>query len=90
MTSQVPQSRKNAIWQLFSAIPEQVQYGASHYCWHRSDHNSLLQQLYDTYTVEGIMMPYFFRDVTREHLHELPPEDRLAGLVPQDLLKYLA
>ena len=89
VTSQVPQAPNNAIWQLFSGLPEQVRYGAGEFHWHRTDHASLLQQLYTNYVEEGITMAYtwnnFFREVTREHLHELPPEERLAGLGPEEL-----
>lgn len=31
----------------------------------------------------------FFREVTRERLHELPPEERLVGLTPEELFNYL-
>ena len=69
VTSQVPQTPYNAIWQLFSGRPDSVRYGAGEFHWHRADHATLLQQLYTSYSEEGISMAYtwddFFRDVTR-------------------------
>lgn len=32
--SQIVEVPRNALWQLFSAIPEHVEYGATHYQWH--------------------------------------------------------
>jgi hypothetical protein len=90
VTSQVPQTPRNAIWQLFSGRPDNVRYGSEAFQWHRADHATLLQQLYTSYAEEGITMAYtwddFFRDVAREHVQELPPEERLAGLGPEERL----
>lgn len=93
VTSQMPSTPKNAIWQLFSGRPDLVRSGAEAFQWHRRDHAGLLQQLYSTYVEEGITMAYtwddFFHDVAREHVQELSPEERLAGLGPEEVLKYL-
>ena len=54
---------------------------------------AMLNQLYELYQKEGIVMPYtmedFNRDFTREHLYLLPPEERLKGLPPEERLKGL-
>ncbi|KOR27484.1 hypothetical protein TI04_13210, partial [Achromatium sp. WMS2] len=50
-------------------------------------------QIFEHYNLEGLAMPYtlddFERDYLRSHVHLLPPEDRLKGLRPADLLKSL-
>jgi hypothetical protein len=92
--SQIPKVERNAIWQLFSGIPERVRYGASHYRWRRLNSSTIVYKLYEQYQVENIAMPYttedFYRDFTKEHLYWLTPEERLAGLSPDDLLKRLS
>lgn len=102
VTSQVPEAERNAIWQLFSAVPEHVSYGAAHYHWHIAQLSTVIHDLYTHYRVEGIPMPYtvtdYFRDFTKEHLDWLTPEERLKGLdltqhiqtmAPDDVLKSL-
>lgn len=91
--SQIPPLPRNAVWQLFSGIPEQVRSGAEHYHWHRDDHSRVITQLYEAYHVEGITMAYtwddYFRDVTKEHLKDLTPEEILTIYSPEELLKKL-
>jgi len=52
---------------------------------------AMLNQLYELYQKEGIVMPYtmedFNRDFTREHLYLLPPEERLKGLPSETIFK---
>jgi hypothetical protein len=58
---------------------------------------TVVNQLFAEYRVEGLTMPYtmedFRREVAREHLHEilkrLSPEERLAGLPPEQIEAYL-
>jgi hypothetical protein len=92
--SQIPQNERNAIWLLFSGVPEAVQYGASHYHWRRPDNSAVIHQLYKQYQVEHMAMPYtlqdFYKEFTKENLDLLTPEERLAGLSPDDLLKRLS
>lgn len=101
--SQIPAVEKNALWQLFSANAEKVQYGASHYRWRRRDHSTSINELYQQYQVEGITMPYtwndFYHDFTKKHLDQLSKEelleklsteDRLKGLPAEELLKRLS
>lgn len=87
--NQVPQTPNNALWQLFSAIPERVQYGTSQYRWHTPDHSTTVYQLYEHYKMEGLVMSYtyedFYRDFTKDHLNKLTLEERLQGLSIDDL-----
>lgn len=92
--TQIPQADRNAIWQLFSGIPEQVRYGASQYRWRRPNSSTIIYKLYEQYQVENIAMPYttedFYREFTKEHLYWLTPEERLKGLSVDDILKSLS
>jgi hypothetical protein len=92
--NQVPQTPNNALWQLFSAIPERVQYGTSQYRWHTPDHSTTVYQLYEHYKLEGLMMSYtyedFYRDFTKDHLDKLTPEERLKGLSSDERLEGLS
>ena len=89
--SEVPQNERNAVWQMFSAIPEKVQYGAAQYQWRRPDHSKAINKLFEHYLVEGIAMPYtwedFEKDIKEEVLAKLTPEERLEGLPLEELLK---
>lgn len=92
--SQIPQTPNNALWQLFSAIPERVQYGTAQYRWHSPDHSTTVYQLYEFYKLEGLVMSYtyedFYRDFTKDHLDKLTPEERLKGLSTDERLKGLS
>jgi len=89
--SQIPEAPHNALWHLFSGIEELVQYGAASYKWRRKNNRSMLRQLVETYSKEGLIMAYtfedFYRDFTRDHVHFLTPEERMKGLSPDDILK---
>ena len=83
--SEMPQARCNAIWQLFSAVPTNVTYGAREYHWHTSDLSTVLSRLYDAYGLEGIPMPYTVADYRRELREEV-----LSSLTPDELVKRLS
>jgi hypothetical protein len=91
--SRVPEAPRNAVWQLFSAIPEKVLYGAAHYRWRQSEDRKLIRDLHQKYQVEGITMPYtledYHRDSTMEYLRSLSPEELLKALPIKELLKAL-
>lgn len=103
VTSQVPETKHNAIWKLFSGIAEHVQHATASYRWRRLDTSGIINQLYAHYSIEGMTMPYtwddYYRQVTREHLDwlskdellaKLSVEDRLKGLPVEELLKRLS
>ncbi|MBF0227463.1 MAG: hypothetical protein HQK76_18615 [Desulfobacterales bacterium] len=94
---------KNAMWNLFSAVPKSVSYGAEHYHWKSYDVSSIINVLYKKYNMEGINMPYTFQDFRRDYvlmnLDEIPlddilkrfsPDERLKGLSPDERLKGLS
>ena len=91
--SRIPLEPKNAFWLLFCGQNQGFRYGDQHYHWHCSSERAVLNQLYELYQREGVVMPYtmedFEKDFTREHLHLLPPEERLKGLPPEERLKGL-
>ncbi|XCN71370.1 MAG: hypothetical protein Q3M24_13730 [Candidatus Electrothrix aestuarii] len=92
VTGRVAQAKRNAVWELFSGIPERVAHGASGYAWRTEGLSSVISTLYTHYRLEGIQMPYtvkdYFREVTLEHLDTLTLEERLRGFSKEELLKY--
>jgi hypothetical protein len=92
VTGRVAQTKRNAVWELFSGIPERVAHGAAGYEWHIQGLSSVISTLYTHYRLEGIQMPYtvkdYFREVTLEHLDSLTPEERLKGISPEEALKF--
>jgi len=90
--SQVSDEPKNALWLLFSAVPEKVRTGASQYRFRRDDLSTALNDLFIRYNLEGIIdMPYTVEDYKRESketfIKNLPPENRLKMLLPAESLK---
>lgn len=89
--SEIPLAERNAIWNLFSGVPEKVQYGATHYHWHSQESSTIMNKLYHNYGLEGVNMPYtmqdYIKDLTKENLSLLNPHERLEGLTPQEILK---
>jgi len=91
--SEVPETKGNAVWNLFSGDADRIQHAALWYHGQRSEISTILNQLFENYQAEGVTMPYtvedFMRDVTLEHLKLLPPEERLRGLPPEERLRGL-
>jgi predicted transcriptional regulator len=89
--SWIPQEKRNALWELFSAIPEKVRFGASEYQWRRQTISTIINDLYEKYETEGLIMPYtvedYYKDFTKRHLDWLTTEDRLKGLTIDEILK---
>jgi hypothetical protein len=93
---QLPDTEQNAILHLWSALPEKVKYGVSHYKQHSTDMSTLLNRLFQVYQREGIAMPYTMEDLRREYwedrLEEMTPEERqklFEKLPPQEQQKLL-
>ena len=89
--SEIPTAAHNAVWHLFSGVQEQVAYGATQYQTRTPTTSTLLNQLFETYRVEGLEMPYtmedFKRDYIREHLHVLTAEEILQNFSKEELLQ---
>ncbi len=91
--SHIAEIERNAIWQLFSAEPHHVQYGASHYQWHIQQLSTIVQELYKKYRLEGIAMPYtandYYLELTRANVNRLTPQERVKDLSPDDIMELL-
>lgn len=97
--SKIPPTANNAVWDLFSSVPRTVQYGATHYRWHRNDLSTITNDLYARYAQEGMIMPYTVEDYKRdsaeeyfeahkqEFIRRLSPKDLLQAFSPKDLLQ---
>jgi len=92
--SRMPKAKRNAIWHLFGAKADSFVYGNQHYDWHCPEEKTGLNQLYNLYQLEGVVMPGtkedLKKDYTREHLHLLPQEDLLKALTPEAVLKHFS
>ena len=90
---ELPKTENNSLLHLLSASPDQGRYGVEHYQQRSADTSTLLNQLFEGYEREGLAMPYtiqdFRRDYVKEHLKDLTLEERLAGLSPDKIEKFL-
>ncbi|MCI0681012.1 MAG: hypothetical protein L0Y71_02820 [Gemmataceae bacterium] len=93
VAAELPTAEHNALLHLFSAADDRVQYGAKHYELPTADVSTLVNKLFAAYRREGLTMPYtmddFRKEVAREVLHKLTPEERLRGLSAQEIENYL-
>jgi hypothetical protein len=105
VAGELSREEHNAPLHLFSASPELVGFAGGNYRQHSEFTSSLLDQLFVRFQREGLAMSYtledFKRDYIKEHLPELPPEERqqvleslpleerLAGLSAEQIRQYL-
>jgi hypothetical protein len=91
--SQMPQIKKNALWQLFCNNPDGFKFGRKHYQWRYPPAIALLNPLIKMYGKQGVNMPYTLeeavKECVRDTLESLPPAERLKGLPPAERLKGL-
>ncbi len=89
--SRVSPDRRNAIWHLFSAIPEAVRQGADTYRWRRKDLSTVMNTLFVKYRAEGFAMPYtvedYKRDIAMDYLESLPADEVLKRYSAEEVLK---
>ena len=75
-------------------MPERVGWGAHHYRQRSEETSTRLWQLLAGYQGEGVTMSYtmedFRRDFLKEHLGQLTPKERLAGLPPEEIRRHLS
>jgi hypothetical protein len=80
-------TERNAFLHLFSAAPDQIEYGAAHCMLPSSETSRIINRLFEEYRREGLSMPYtmedFRREVALEYIGRLTPEERMAGLPPE-------
>jgi hypothetical protein len=84
---------QNAALHLFGASSDLVAFGLGAYRPRSEDISGVLDQLFRRYREEGLIMPYtmqdFIRDYIKEHLPELPRDQRvdvLRSLPAEELL----
>ena len=91
--SRLPLSQRNAVLAFFSFDPGKVLFALENYQWQMDDGSTVINQLFQKYSLEGIAMSYtmekFRKDYVKAHLRDLDPEDRLKGLEAEDRLKGL-
>ncbi len=92
VTSRIPKEKRNALWLMFSAVQEKVQYGVSNYVGRMDEMSSTINQLLIKYQTEGVInMPYTVEDYRRELEHNvlntLTPEKILEKFSLDELLK---
>ena len=100
--SRLPLSQRNAVLAFFSFDAESVKFALKNYKWNKNDGSTVINQLLEKYSLEGIAMPYtmeqFQKDYIKAHIGVLDPEevlskfkaeDRLKGLRAEDRLKGL-
>lgn len=87
---------RNALWHLLSADPELVRYGIEHYQSRDAELYNILNDLRETYAMEGFEVPYtkedYKREVARELFQKMPPSERrelLQGLPISELQESL-
>ncbi len=105
VTSKVPKTAKNTLWQLFSGVAALFKYAQGRHCWRNPKTSTVVNQMYQYYTTEEVFMPYTMEDYHREAkvflinqvkenldmvLEELPPEEILKRLSPDDIVKRLS
>jgi hypothetical protein len=102
VAGELPREPQNAPLHLFSASPELVGFGSSHYRQRSENTSLLLGQLFDRFQGEGLVMTFTMEDFKRQVIGEqlakltpkerraileaLPPEERLAGIPPEERL----
>jgi hypothetical protein len=79
VAAELPCEERNALLHLFSAAPEQVQYGAEPYRVHSPDMTTIVNRLFTEYRVEGLPMPYTMADFRKEVAPKLTARLRKAG-----------
>jgi len=93
--SLIPKTERNAVWLMFSAVPEKVGFGAGNYEWNIPV-STVINQLFSKYKEGGIEMAYtvedYHRDLKKEAMKIMTEED-LASLMnnfgPEKVLKRL-
>jgi hypothetical protein len=101
VAGELPRTEANAMLHLFSAARELVQYGKEHCRVWSPETSTLVGRLFGGYRVEGLTMPYtreevvseakefLRRDAIRVVVQEMPIEERLAGITPEQRLRGL-
>ncbi|MDM8535883.1 hypothetical protein QUF70_03945 [Desulfobacterales bacterium HSG17] len=89
--SRVPKQKKNAMWNLFSAVPDTIKFGFSEYKW-RTQVSSIMTEMLNTYKTEGVIaMTYtvedYYQEYALEHITEFSVEEILEKISIDELMK---
>jgi len=91
--SRLPLAQRNAVLAFFSFDPESVKFALENYKWNKNDGSTVINQLLENYSLEGIAMPYtmeqFQKDYIKAHIGVLDPEEVLSNFKIEDRLKGL-
>ena len=91
--SRLSLEQRNAVLTFFSFDPGKVKFALENYRWHMDDGSTVINQLLEKYSLEGITMPYtmeqFRKEYVKAHLEDLDPEERLKGLKAEEIEAYL-
>ena len=91
--SRLPLAQRNAVLAFFSFDSESVKFALENYQWNMNDGSTVINQLLEKYSLEGIAMPYtmeqFQKDYIKAHIGVLDPEEILSKFKTEDRLKGL-
>jgi len=91
--SRLSLAQRNAVLAFFSFDPESVRFALENYKWHKNDGSTVINQLLEKYSLEGIAMPYtmeqFQKDYIKAHIEVLDPEEILSKFNTEERLKGL-
>ena len=89
--SRLPLEQRNAILAFFTFDRGKVKFALENYQWQMDDGSTVINQLLERYTQEGIDMPYtmeqFRKEYVKAHLGDLDPEEVLSRFSLEDRLK---
>ena len=93
VTTELDKHSNNTPFLFFTGKADSLIFSNDNYRWRVAKARNLLNQLYERYFKEGIVMSYTLDDFNREYtdkfIESLPPEVRLKGLPPEMRLKGL-
>ena len=88
--SRLPLAQRNAIFAFFSFDAMKVKFALENYRWRMEDGSTVINQLLEQYSLEGLAMPYtmeqFRKDYVKAHIGLLEPEERLKGIRAEEVL----
>ena len=91
--SRLPLAQRNAVLAFFSFDAGKVRFALENYRWRMDDGSTVMNQLLEKYSLEGLAMPYtmeqFRKEYVRAHLKDLDPEEILSRFDPEERLKGL-
>ncbi len=88
--SRLPLAQRNAVLAFFSFDAGKVRFALENYKWRMDDGSTVINQLLEKYSLEGLTMPYtmeqFRKEYIKAHLGDLDPEEILSRFKPEEIL----